>query len=208
MDQTDARRTNMCERLKISIQNRSECTGLKLVSITENFVGIKNIVTKNISSLLPASITAATEAYNPLGKFDWKMFNSVLQRLGHVEVKQKAVDSLNEGAAKSFVFLEQIDDKLGLSKWVKVLDEQHHISKVTSSIITKVYLRGKEVFSEIREHNPKGALSIVRKVILDAGYEVLGYASLTVEKVAQFSSKEKSNEQIKTTEVNDENCRR
>jgi len=90
---------------------------------------------------------------------------------------------------------------------VKDLDGQHNISKLTASIIAKICLGGKEVFSEIHEHNPKGAVSIIWKFIVDAGYEVLGYASLTVEKVAQFSSKGTLNEQIKTTEVNDENTR-
>jgi len=88
---------------------------------------------------------------------------------------------------------------------VKDLDGQHHISQLTASIIAKICLVGKEVFSEIREHNPKGAVSIVWKFIVDAGYEVLGYASLTVEKVAQFSSRGTLNEQIKNTEVNDKN---
>jgi len=106
MDQTEARRTNMCQRLKISIQNISGYTGLKVVSITKNFVGIRNILTKSISSLFPAFITAATEAYNLLGKFDWEMFNTVLERLGYVVVKQKAMDSLKEGAVKSLMLLE------------------------------------------------------------------------------------------------------
>jgi len=201
MNETEARRTNMCERLKISIQNRSECTGLKMLSITKNFVGLKNILTKNISSLFPSHIIAATETYNLLGKFDWKKFNFVLQRLSHVEAKQKTMDGLKEVAAKFFMFLDQINDKLGLWKQLKALDEQ------TARIIAKVCLGGKAVFSEIREHNLKGAVSIVWKFIVDAGYEVLGYASLTVEKVAQFSSRGTLNEQIKTTEVNDENTR-
>jgi len=106
MDQTEARRTNMCERLKISIQNRSEYASLKVVSITKNFVGIKNILTKNISSLFPAFITAATVTYKPSSKFVWEMFNAVLERLGYVLVKQKAMDSLKEGAVKSFMLLE------------------------------------------------------------------------------------------------------
>jgi len=208
MDRPEPRRSNMCERLKTSVQNRSEYTGLKVMSITNNFVSLKNILTKNISSLFPPSINAATEAYNRLGKLDLKMFNFVLQRFGYVGVKQKVMVGLKNGAAKSSMFLEQIDDKLGLRRRLKALNEQHNLSNVTASIIAKVCLGGRDVFSEIREHNLKGAVSITRKFIVEASYGVLGYASLVVEKVAQLSSRGKSNERVKTMEVNDENTRK
>jgi len=121
---------------------------------------------ETIDELKRKMITKADD----LGK---SISSTTIKVVDHVDAKYKVKESLVEGAVKSY-------------KYAKSIDDHYQISSMT----TQMAVSGQKVFTDVRERDPTGVLSLLERYTVTAWEYVLGYTGPVLEHAAALVKEE------------------